>query len=297
MPEKKERPTPSLRARLLGRRLRALREDRGLTLKYVAASLGLDFTSVRLLEVGEWKSHRGEVLKLLDLYGVHDPGERDFLLRLARDVYRLPAWEGDFNASQLDVSTLDGLWLESVAERIRCYQAALIPDLLRIPEYAEAVVHREHASRASEVELAWRVRAYSRRQREVFDRRPQVDIHAVVAEAALHRPVGAPDPLWRAQLEHLAKGGDGGRVQVRVLPTTAAYVSGMDGSFTVFDLPHEQVPVVASRPHLDSIAVHEGAAGQWHVDTFDRLWDEALPAVESARLITALVEDRSTHSN
>lgn len=67
-------------------------------------------------------------------------------------------------------------------------------------------------------------------------------------------------------------------MQLRVLPTQAAYVAGMDGSFTVFDLPQKYLPTVACRPHLDSVALHEGRAGQWYADAFDRLWPAALPA-------------------
>ncbi|MFC0530828.1 Scr1 family TA system antitoxin-like transcriptional regulator [Phytohabitans kaempferiae] len=291
VPNKKEQRAPSLRACLLGDRLRALREDRGLTLRYVSAYLGVDYNLVRLLEHGEWRSHRGEVVTLLDLYGVHEHGERDFLVGLARDAFRLPLWEGDFDAPELDVSTLDSLWLESVAEQIRCYGAALVPDLLRTPGYAEAVVRRKHGPHASEQELVWRTRASSRRQRGVFDRRPLVDVRAVIAEAALHRPVGATEDTWRAQLEQLSKGGEHGSVQVRVLPTSASYVPGMDGTFTVFDLAQSFVPAVACRPHAHSVAVHDGRTTEWYARAFDQLWDAALPAAESARLIGDLVAE------
>ncbi|BCB73624.1 hypothetical protein GCM10022251_65640 [Phytohabitans flavus] len=291
MPSRKEQSVPSLRARLLGQRLRALREDRGLTLRYVSGYLGVDFNAARLLEYGQWMAHYTQILSLLDLYGVYEHGEREFLVQLARDAFRLPAWEGDFNAPELDVSTLDSLWLESRAERIRCYDAVLVPDLLRTPEYAEAVVQRVYAPRASEPVLAWRSGMCGRRQREVFDRQPPVEMRAMVAEAALLRSVGAPDAVWQAQLEHLGNCGDGGSVQLRVLPTAAGYVPGMDGSFTVFDLPQAFVPAVACSPHLDSVAVHEGDAGQWYAEAFDRLWEAALPGGTSARLITGLVAD------
>ncbi|MDQ7911147.1 Scr1 family TA system antitoxin-like transcriptional regulator, partial [Phytohabitans sp. ZYX-F-186] len=151
-----EPSVPSLRARLLGERLRVLRVGRGLTLRHVSACVGVDFSAARLLEHGQWRAHYTQVLALADLYSVYESGERDFLLRLARDVFRLPAWEGDFNAPELDVSMLDALWLESMAEEIRCYDAVLIPDLLRIPEYAEAVVRREHETQAAQAELTWR---------------------------------------------------------------------------------------------------------------------------------------------
>ncbi|MFC0529007.1 helix-turn-helix domain-containing protein [Phytohabitans kaempferiae] len=280
----------------MGGRLRALREDRGLTLRYVSKYLGGDYNHVREVEHGLRRSHQGEVVELLDLYGVYEQGEREFLVGLARDAFRLPLWEGDFDAPALEVSLLDSLWLESVAERIRCYSAVIVPDLLQTSGYAEAVVQREYGSQVSEQELAWRARAYSRRQREVFDRRPPVGVQAVVAEAALHRPVGAAEEARRAQLDRLATGREGGAVQVRVLPTAASYAPGMDGSFTVFDLPRADVPTVACSPHAGGVAIHDGVAGRWYADAFDRLWEAALSAADSTRLIMDLMQELSTHS-
>ncbi|BCB88876.1 hypothetical protein Psuf_061890 [Phytohabitans suffuscus] len=284
MPTKKQRPAPSLRARLLGDRLRALREDRGLTLKYVSGYLGVDFVDVKDIEHGTRSAHHAQIVALLDLYSVYEQGERHFAIGLARDAFRLSAWEGDFDAPELPVSTLDSLWLESLAQRIRSYGAILVPDLLRTSGYAEEVVPRECGPQASESEVVWRTRALERRQREAFDRRPAVTVQAVIPEVTLLRPVWRADAVWRTQLDHLAKAGD----SVRVLPTRAGYLPGMDGSFTVFDLPQKYVPTVACSAYLGGVAVHEGDAGQWYADAFDRLWDAALPPAESAQLITDL---------
>jgi len=290
MPSRKGRSLPSLRARLLGERLRAWREERGLTLKYVAATLHKDFSDMARVERGERALHLGEAASLLDLLAVYESAERDFLFRLARDAYRLRLWEGDFDGPELDASIVDSLWLESVAERIRCYGAVSVPDLLRTPAYAEAVVYRERSAGVSEPMLEWWTRSYGRRQREVFERRPMVSVEAVVAEAALRCPLGGPD-VWRAQLEHLATGGDDGSVQLRLLPASAGFLAGMDGSFTVFDPPAKYLPAVACRPYADIAALHEGATAGWYADAFDRLWDFALPAGESMRFITELIAD------
>jgi hypothetical protein len=44
---------------------------------------------------------------LLDLYGVYDRVEREHLLGLARDAFRLPRWQDDFAGPDLDMSMLD----------------------------------------------------------------------------------------------------------------------------------------------------------------------------------------------
>src|SRR3990170_4346310 len=126
MPARREPDRSSLRSRWLGSRLRELREDRGLTLKYVANFLGVEFADLAGHEHGRQVFVFDKVAALLDLYGVYDRVERDHLLGLARQVFRLPRWQDDFAGPDLDVSMLDFLWLESLAQRIRCYGPVLV---------------------------------------------------------------------------------------------------------------------------------------------------------------------------
>ncbi|BCB85522.1 helix-turn-helix domain-containing protein [Phytohabitans suffuscus] len=95
--------------------MRELREDRGFTLRYVSERLGLAYAEVKAFEHGGRVFQHGEVIGLLDLYGVYETGERERLFALARDTFRMSRWENDFDAPQLDTSLLDSLWLESMA--------------------------------------------------------------------------------------------------------------------------------------------------------------------------------------
>ncbi|GAA4736669.1 helix-turn-helix domain-containing protein [Phytohabitans rumicis] len=274
-------PSVSLRSRWLGQQLRQLREDRGLTLRFVADGLGVEYAEVAAHEHGRHMFHHGKVAALLDLYRVYDDVERDHLLRLARDAFRLPRWEDDFHAPALDVSRLDFLWLESVADRIRCYSTTLVPDLLRTPSYVEAVVRRESPPMIADEQVRWWVRAFCDRQ-QILNAATSTEVQAVIAEAALRRPVGGAANTLQVQL---AKTADGGSVQARVLPATATYLPGMDGSFTVFELPKPYPNAVACTPHLGGVAIHQERATKWYADVFDRLWRVALPPQDAATLI------------
>ncbi|WP_460847375.1 helix-turn-helix domain-containing protein [Phytohabitans suffuscus] len=293
MPVRRDDDEPSLRSRWLGQRFRELREDLGLTLRFVAGHVGVEFADLAACERGQRRLLKSETVKaLLDLYRVFEQAERDHLLRLARDAFRLPRWEGNFDGPDLDTSMLDYLWLESVAERVRCYSATLIPELVRTPAYVESVVRREFESAASDAQMAWWVQTYHDRQ--TFNGGPPIEVRAVVAESVLRRSVDGAGRTLPEQLEYLAKTADARRTQVRVLPAAARYVPGSDGSFTLFDLPAPYPRLAACTSHAHGLAVHDERTAEQYAHVFDRLCAAALDPTESASLISRLATDPTT---
>jgi len=71
-----DRKVTTLRAQWLGHQLRDLRERSGLSLRQVGEYLKRNFSALSRFENAEWPFPRGDVLQLLDLYGVHDGTER-----------------------------------------------------------------------------------------------------------------------------------------------------------------------------------------------------------------------------
>ncbi|MGN9911120.1 helix-turn-helix domain-containing protein [Phytohabitans sp. LJ34] len=295
VPSRRDRDESSLRSRWLGRGLRELREDRGLTLKYVANVLGVQFADLAAHEHGRQVFVFDKVAALLDVYGIHDRVERDHLLGLARQVFRLPRWQDDFAGPDLDVSMLDYLWLESVAHRICCYGPVLMPPLLRTPEYVEAVIRCE-VKDISDMQVGWWVQTYRDRQETVENGRV-TDVRAVLAESVLRRPVGGAARTLPGQLGYLTKLRRSDRIQVRVLPDEASYVPWADGWFTLFELPEPYSRRVACAGHVRGVAIHEGAVAEVYAGMFDRLWDAATTQVESAALIGGLAIDLPIESN
>jgi transcriptional regulator with XRE-family HTH domain len=275
--------------------MRDLREDRGLTLRYVASYLGVGFADLAGYEHGRRVFVFDKTAALLDLYGVYDRVEREHLLGLARDAFRLPRWQDDFAGPDLDMSMLDYWWLESIAARLRCYGPVLVPAPLRTPRYVEAVVRREMDG-VSDEQVGWWLRTFADRQR-VLDNGRLTSVRAVVAESVLYRPVGGPADTLPGQLEHLARlGGNAGRavqVQVRVLSAAASYVPWADGWFTVFELPAPYPPRVACAGQLSGVAIHEGAAAVSYTGVFDQVWDAALGASDSVSLIAGPANGQS----
>src|ERR671916_3324072 len=103
MPTKREQFVQTIRAQWLGQRMRELREERGLTLKYIAAYLGVEFSTLARYERAEWPFRRDHVLALLDVYHVYDEGERQKLVTLAQEAWRVNQWELDGSRSPATV--------------------------------------------------------------------------------------------------------------------------------------------------------------------------------------------------
>ena len=73
----------TMRAQWLGQGLRSLREARGLTMDEVGEYLQRDGSTVSRFETGVYPARMPDVLALLDLYGIHDPTQRQFLIKLS----------------------------------------------------------------------------------------------------------------------------------------------------------------------------------------------------------------------
>jgi hypothetical protein len=260
----------------LGRQLRELRESRGFSLRHAERVTGVPFGEIKAAEYGTHVLQTGQVGALLELYGVGDKEERELLLELARDVRYLRRWKNRADAPPLSAAVLDYLWLESRARHIRSYSATLVPYLLQLPEYAEAVAKQSNGP------AAWWGWACIERQR-VLDCPPQT-LHAVVAEAALCRPPGRSPAVLRRQLHHLAEVTNMSNVTVQVLPTTVPYLPGMDGSFAAFELMPPYGPAAAVHDLTDPV-IHEQGRAERYADVFEQLSKAALDEAASADLI------------
>src|SRR5688500_10027998 len=63
-------PQPSIARRRLALELRRLREDKGLTIKQVAKSVGLSVSTISRIENAQVRVRRGEVREILDILDV-----------------------------------------------------------------------------------------------------------------------------------------------------------------------------------------------------------------------------------
>jgi transcriptional regulator with XRE-family HTH domain len=204
--------SPIVRRQRLGTELRKLREAHGLKGKDVVAELGWRAQSkLTRIEKGDSRTEVGDVLDLLDLYGVIGE-DRDKLIVIAREaadrraLWRSIAGVGDRQRSYAQI--------ESGATLIREYQQFLVPGLLQIPEYTRIRVESgEDVQEDIEVEIDSRAREL-RQGLLVRDDPPKYE--AIIEEGALRRAV-APASVMRRQLKHLLEVSELSNVTLRVL--------------------------------------------------------------------------------
>ncbi|MGH3795143.1 MAG: helix-turn-helix domain-containing protein [Pseudonocardiaceae bacterium] len=210
--------SPTVSRLQLGRELRRLREEAGVSRELVAAELECSTSKISKIETGKATIRAGEVKVLLDRYGVTD---RDDVLRLARDArrragYRVPDWARTY------------LGLEAEAAELRIYEAELVHGLLQTEGYARVVTQAANPARdPREVERLVAGRA-ERQQRLKCERSPL--IWAILNEAAIRRQVGDREIMGR-QLEHLADLAEDPNITIQILPFSAGAHPAMGSSF------------------------------------------------------------------
>ncbi|MFC0527213.1 helix-turn-helix domain-containing protein [Phytohabitans kaempferiae] len=298
MPTKREHFHYSVRAQFLGERMRMMREDRGLTLKYIASYLGVEFSTLARYERAEWPFRADHVAALLDVYGVFEEREREELVALARNAWRVCHWQvagvkdvGSAGINELPV--IDPWWIQSRAEEVCVYAPVLVPPLVQSRDYAEALLR--FTDPHLPVTMAdQKVRRLLERQM-VLDAKPPVRLTVILDESMLSRRLGGA-AVSVAQWEHLTRVVESRpHVMILVLPTVAAMHAGMEGGFTVCRM-RAPFPPVALLDQLTGNAVLEAEAAHRYDTAFDKLKDAALSRSESMALIKAAIEEQGGRS-
>src|SRR5580700_5905047 len=111
--------------------LRALRNERGLTVDQVAAELLCSPSKVSRMETGQRGATQRDVRDLCTLYGITSEDERERLMTLARESKQQGWWQSHDVPDEFR-TYLD---LEQDAIALRTYQSTTVPGLLQIPEY------------------------------------------------------------------------------------------------------------------------------------------------------------------
>ncbi len=283
----KRKPGPTLRAQWLGQQLRALRESTGMTLRQAGEYLQRDASMVSRFETAEYPIRRGDVLALLDLYGVSEERTREGLLQLSDDVWRKGWW--DAYANTVDRQFIDLPWLEARAERLCNYGAMLMPGLLQTREYAETLILNAATAGTPEEQIAKMIELRMTRQQVLGGDNP-VSFAAVVDESALRRVIGGPE-VMREQLARLREVAEWPHVEIRILPLRRGAHAGLEGSFWLYEMP-DPYPDVAYVDNLaGAVYVEEDVAVDRFRQAYHQLSAMALGGKESAALIVAAAKE------
>jgi DNA-binding XRE family transcriptional regulator len=235
---------PTVRRMLVGSRLRRLRVEAGMTREEAGEAIRASEWKIHRLENGQVGFKERDVVDLLSLYGVTDPGEVAAVVGMAMDANDTGWWHqyGDV-LPQWFRAYVD---LEQAATIIRTYEGQFIPGLLQTDDYARAVMIRGPDEESEDVERRVALRAA---RQAALTRQEPPRLWAVVDEAALRRPVGSPD-VMRAQLERLIEATGLPNITLQVLPFGAGAHPAMVGAFSILRFAGIDLPDVVYLEHL-----------------------------------------------
>lgn len=204
----------------LGRRLRRLRERKGLSLRQLSELVGgYSHSYLGRVELGEQLPSEA-LADALDEFFDTD-GVLAELLELAHD-------------SLIRDYSRKAVYWEPQAERIQVFNSSIVAGLLQTPEYAKALFRRSLPSETDE-QLGERIAVRVKRQR-ILDREKPPYFWAIMDEAALRRPLGGVSCMAQ-QLEHVLQLSERPHVTVQVLPFDKGAHPMLGGTLTLHTMP------------------------------------------------------------
>ncbi|WP_271219029.1 helix-turn-helix domain-containing protein [Streptosporangium carneum] len=275
--------SPTVRHRRLGRELRRLRENAGLSVAEVAVQLGWSVSKVNRIENARIALTPSSVSHACDLFGA-DSSTKAGLIQLCKDAAVRGWW-----TAYHDVFGGSYVVLEADASVIRTWEPLLIPGLLQHKEYAQELIRGGRPDLgASDIER----RVAARMTRKIHLLGPNAPtFHALVDEGALRRPIG-PSSVMACQLDDLLQVADRPNVTIQILPLAAGPHIGLDGAFSVLSFDPEDPDVgYTGCPGGDVYVEATDQVRSLRV-AFERLIDTCLSPEESTAVIA---EARSEH--
>jgi transcriptional regulator with XRE-family HTH domain len=274
-----EAHNPTVRRRELGALLRALRNEKGMTVEQVADQLLCSPSKVSRMETGRGLATPRDIRDLCDLYQVTDDAERDRMMDLAKESKQQAWWQ----SYDLAYATYAGLEAEAVG--ISAFQSSVIHGLLHTADYARAG-HEGAMPRLDPEQIQLQVEAKLTRQRILTGPNPP-RFEVVLDEAALHRAVGGCR-VMAAQLAKIHEMAALPNIAVQVLPYKLGAHPAVESNFTILELPNPTPGVVFVEGLIGSTYLERPDDLKRYREIFSQLQSIALSPKETGDLIANL---------
>jgi transcriptional regulator with XRE-family HTH domain len=277
--------------RQLGRYLRRLREENGITVKAAAEILDCSFQKVWRIEKGAVPVRVVDVKVLCEAYKA-TPDMTEALAGLARET-KAKGWWQSYGDAVPDWFELY-VGLEGAAGRIRKFEPSLVPALLQARAYMEAGIVANQPS-MSEEDVQRRIAIKVERQGLLsrhFPPPPRLEV--MVDEAALRRSPDIPGAMAQ-QLWHLLKANEQPHLSVRVVPFAAGpHQASASGSFTILEFPasdteKSEPPTVYSESLTGALYLDKPHELERYEEVWSDLDARAITEEESSKMFVAII--------
>jgi transcriptional regulator with XRE-family HTH domain len=264
VPEARRSPgSPTVRRRELGAMLRALRNERGLTVDQVAAELLCSPSKVSRLETGQRGATLRDMRDLCNLYGVTEAADRERLMTLAREGKQQGWWQ----SYDLDYATYVGL--EEAAISMKIFHSAVVPGLLQTAGYTRAL-HQAYTPPLEPEVIERRVEERLTRQRRVLDKIDSPRIEIVMDEAVLHRPVGGSAGISE-QLGRITEIAAREDVTIQILPFEVGAHPALESDFIILEFNGQAASTIYVEGLAGPIYLERPQDLERYLQVFERL--------------------------
>lgn len=274
---------PTVLRMVLGKRLRHLREQAGVSFEDAARAIEVTPLTVRRMEKAEVGLRIPYVKELLRTYGVLAKEVDDFL-KLAREANK-PGWWYTYRDVLPDWFSAY-VSLESEATVIRLYEPHYVPGLLQTHDYAAALLRIGFPNESPE-DIRRRVDLRLRRQ-DLLDKPEAPAVWAVLDETVLRRPVGGAE-VMRAQIDHLGEVLEYPKVRIQIMRFAAGPHPGAFGPFHYFRFGFSELPDVVYTESLAGAQYFDQPADVvMYLEVLDRMSVQAEPVARTRETLAAL---------
>jgi transcriptional regulator with XRE-family HTH domain len=288
---------PGVHRRTLRSVLRQLRESCGKTQSAVAQEMSWSVSKLIRIESGSVSISVNDLRALLRSYDVTD-GERITVLVELAQLARRPSWLSGFR----DVASeeyLAYIAYEEIAMRSYNFQPVIIPGLLQTEEYAVEIMQTIRGPKnPSRIEKLVELR--TSRQDRIFSREDPYDLHFLLDESVVRRPVGGAD-IMRRQLEWLGEMAERPNVTIDIIPFSAGFYRSIRVPFVLFqfsqpvdqavlylEYPSKEQIVREDVPVVDGDALAGPTTPPTYLEIFGELQQFTSPETTQAILASAL---------
>jgi hypothetical protein len=273
----------------LGAQMRDARREYmpGSSTRSVCDPLGVKHPTVSRWETGERAPRPEDVAAFMTVIGA--PADlRETLVDLARDIARTTSRRPFLEDHGQYAAMLE---IERTARELVHIAPALVPGMLQTPDYARAVYLG--AGVAPEL-INTRVAVRIGRQAALTRREPLL-YRAYIWEPVIYAMVGGK-PTMEEQLQHLVDIGQRPNVDIRIVPTRAAWNPGWEGPFSIATFPEsiERAPVVQLENKVSALYYDQTAEVARYLRDAKRAEEVAISPEESAELIASVINGKET---
>ena len=274
---------PTVLRLVLGKRLRHLREQAGVSFEEAARAIEVTALTVRRIEKAEVGLRIPYVRELLRAYGV-PAAEVDDFLALAREANK-PGWWYSYRDVLPDWFSAY-VSLESEAGVIRLYEPHYVPGLLQTRDYATALM-RVGFPNETKQDVARRVALRMKRQ-DLLAKPDAPAVWAILDETVLRRPVGGPE-VMRAQFDRLTEALDLPKVRIQIMRFGVGAHPGAFGPFHHFRFGFSELPdVVYTESLVGAVYVDRPDDVVSYLEVLDRMSVQAEPVARTRAILGEL---------